>query len=119
MVPDLISLGIGIALALGGDHMHQNRTVGTMGRLEGSDHLTDVVAVDRPHVGETEFLEHRPHLRHRQSAHASLETVQFRRQFAAHEGQMTDAFLDTAGKELHRWAQSCPVECIGESPDRR
>ena len=118
VVAHLISLGVGIALAFGGDHMHQNRPLRAMGRLEGPDHLSDVVAIDRPHVSETEFLEHRSNLRHRQSAHAPLEAIEFRRQFATHEGQMTDAFLDAAGEKLHRWTQPGPVERVGESSHR-
>ena len=72
MIADLIGLGIGIALALFGDHMHQNRTTLTVSRLEGAHHLTHVMAVDRTHVGETEFLEHGTDLGDGESSHAPL-----------------------------------------------
>ena len=95
MIAHLIGLGIGIALALLGDHMHQHRAAFSVGRLEGAHHFTDVMAVDRPHVGEAQFLEHGTHLGYREATHAALETVEFRRNLATHEGQMPNAFLNT------------------------
>ena len=95
MIANLIGLGIGVALALFGDHMHQHRAALTVGRLEGAHHFTDVMAVDRPHVGETQFLEDSTHLRNREATHAPLEAVEFRRDLATHEGQVPNAFFNT------------------------
>ena len=79
--------------------MDQHRTAIPMGGLH---HFADVMAVDRSHVREAQLLEHSTNLGHRQTTHAALEAIQFSRELTAHEGQMANAFLNTAGYELHR-----------------
>merc|ERR1712216_841996 len=100
----------GIALALCRDHMHQNRTTLTVGRLKSAHHLTDVVTVDRTHVSETEFLEHGTNLGNSESSHASLQAIEFRRKLSTHERQVTNTLFDTSRDELHRWAKPRTVQ---------
>ena len=66
-----------------------------MGRLEGAHHFTNVMAVDRPHIGEAQLFEDGTHLGNRQAPHAALEAVEFRRKLTTHEGQVPNAFLNT------------------------
>ena len=77
VIANLIGLGVGVALALFGDHMHQHRATLTVSRLEGAHHFTDVMAIDWPHVGEAQFLEDSTHLGNREATHAPLEAVEF------------------------------------------
>ena len=119
MIADLVGFGVGVTLALGGGHVHQDRTLTAMGLLEGSHHGADVMAVDRPHVSEAQFLKHSPNLGHCQAFHALFESVQLSRHLTLHERQVTNSFLCTAGEELHGRAQPHAIEVIGEGPDRR
>ena len=85
VVPSLIGFRIGVALALGRDHVHKHRTTGTVGVLERADHLADVMAVDRTHVGEAQLFKHRTNLGHSKAPHAALESIEFSWYFASHE----------------------------------
>ena len=90
-----------------------------MGRLEGAGHLSDVVTVDRTHVGEAQLFEHRTDLGNSQTAHAALEAVQFGGKITAHEGKMAHALFHAAGEELHRRTQPHAIQMTGESAHRR
>ena len=46
-----------IALALRGQDMHEHRVVDLLRLLDGPLHLTDVVTIDRPEVGDAHILE--------------------------------------------------------------
>jgi hypothetical protein len=59
VVFDLVALGALVALALGGDHVQQLRTLEVLERAQRLQQRRDVVAVDRPGVVETHFLEQR------------------------------------------------------------
>lgn len=119
VIAHLIGFRIGITLALGREHMHQHRATNTMCGLESSCHLSDVMTIDGPHVGEAELLKNRAHFGHRQAAHAAFETVELCGEIATHERQVTHALLHAAGEELHRRAEPHPIQMTGESPDWR
>jgi len=119
VVPHLVSLGIGITLAFGCDHMNHHRSANAMRCLERPRHLSDVMAINRAHVGEAELLEHRTHLRHRKAPHALLQAIQFRRDLSTHEGEMLHALLNASGEKLHGWAQPHAVEVGRERSHRR
>ena len=68
------------------------------------------MAVDRTHVGEAQLFKHRTNLGHSKAPHAALESIEFSWYFASHEGKIPNAFLNTSGEELHRGAESHPVE---------
>ena len=119
VIAHLIGFGVGIPLALLGDHMNQHRAAVAMGGLEGPHHRADVVAVDGAHVGEAQFLEHRADLRHSQATHAALEAIQLIRQLPSHEGEIFHALLNTSRQELHRRAQTGPVQGIRQGAHRR
>ena len=104
VVAHLVGLGIGVALALGGSHMDQDRTFGPVGLLEGAHHLGDVVAIDGADVGEAQLLEHGAHLGNAQALHAFFEVFELGRQLAMQEGQMFDRFFRIALQELNRRA---------------
>ena len=75
-----------------------------MSGLEGSRHFANVVTIDRTHVGETKFLKHSTHFGNRQPTHALFETIEFRWNFSAHEGEMAHALFDASRQELKRRA---------------
>ena len=64
VISDLISFCVGIPLAFRGDHVNKDWTADAMRCLEGAGHFCDVMAIDRAHVGESQFFEHGAHLRH-------------------------------------------------------
>ena len=119
MVAHLIGFGIGIALAFGGGHMHQHRAFAAVGLLEGAHHGPDVMAIDRPHVGEAKLLKHGAHLGHRQALHALLQPVELSWNLSLQERQVANRFFCAAGEELHGRAQPHAIEVIGEGPNRR
>ena len=61
MVTHLIGFGVGVTLALGGDDVHKHRATSAMGILKRPHHLSDVMAIDRSHVGETKLFKNGPH----------------------------------------------------------
>ena len=99
--------------------MHQHRAFAAVGLLEGAHHGPDVMAIDRPHVGEAKLLKHGAHLGHRQALHALLQPVELSWNLPLHERQMPNRFLCAAGEELHGRAQPHAIEVIGEGPNRR
>ena len=81
--------------------------------LERPCHLSDIMAINRPHVGKTKLLEHGANLWHSETAHASFQPVELSWKFATHEGQMTDTFLDTSRDELHRRTEPGTIQNAG------
>ena len=118
MVTDLIRLGIGVTLALLGNDMNQHGPTITVGSLEGPHHFTDVMAINRPHVGEAQLFKHSTHLGNRETTHTSLQAVQLGWELATHEGKMANAFLNTAGEELHRRTEPCAVQNVRQGTHR-
>ena len=118
VVADLICLGIGVTLSFLGDDMNQNGATITVGGLEGPHHFADVMAIDRPHVGEAQLFKHGTHLGNRETTHAALQAVQLGGELATHEGKMANAFLNTAGEELHRRTEPCAVQNIRQGTHR-
>ena len=119
VVADLVGLGVGIALALGGGHVHQNRAFVAVGCLKGAHHGSDVMAVDRAHVGEAQLFKNGPQLGHRQPLHALLEGLELGGQLPVQKREMADRLLGVVLDELHRLAEPHAVEVGGEGADRR
>lgn len=117
MVADLIRLSEGVALAFGGGHMHQHRTLMGVGLLEDVDQTCDVMAVDRAHIGETQFLKDRAQLGDGETLHALFEVFELRRQLTVHERQVLDRLFRVVLKELQRTAMPHPVQVGRERPD--
>ena len=118
VIAHLIFLGEGIALALGGGHMHEHRPLVGVGLLEHLDHAGDVVAIHRTHVGEAQLLEHRTQLGHGQALHALFEVLQLGGQFTVQEGQVLDRLLGVVLQELQRLAVPHAVQVRAQRANR-
>ncbi len=92
----VVVLGGGVAPALLGEHVHEDRAfVGQLDRVaERVLHLLDVVAVERTDVAHAECLEERRRLE--ELAHARLERVHRRFGLVADNRKMSEELLEAA-----------------------
>ena len=113
VIAHLVFLGEGIALALGRGHMDQNRALMGVGLLEDLDQPADVMAIDRPHIGEAQLFKDRTQLGNGKPLHALFEVLELGRELAVHERQMLDRLFGVVLKELERAAVPHPVQVGG------
>jgi hypothetical protein len=114
---EVVGLGGGEALALGGDHVHDHRGLESPRVPQRRLDRVLVVSVDRAHVLQAEVGEH--DLRRQRVLDADLDAVHALVEELAEEGQATNGLAALLEQTLVARLQAKTGEMVGEAADRR
>ena len=115
---ELAGVGLGrlVALALGGDHVHQHRAVRIVAHVfQGGDQVVQFVAGNRADILELERLEE--HARGEQVLQVFLTLAQHGEDVLAHRGQGHEPVLDVVAQPADGAAGHLAAEEAGQGAD--